>query len=391
MKSRWQWFVFLVLLCSAAAILWFFLKDRIAEPPAKAATTPAPVMHVASDKVRYPDGAPQLDMIRSENLPSSRVPLTEPLNGRVVYDEDVTARIAVAIAGRIVRIKAAPGDTVKTGQVLAEIDSPDFGTASADLNKARADEVRKRLTVERAKELVPGEGIAVKDAEIAAADYATAQAETARAEQRLQNLNPHGLAVQGQRVSLTSPLDGVVTERTATPALEVSPSLAAPLFVVTDPRRLWLMIDLPEKLLGRVKTGSAVEVESDAYPGERFTAKVVQIGRVADANTRRVPVRARLDNAGMKLLPEMFVRASVLQSSGAGVRVPNSALVNRGVYTYLFVQMAPGEFERRRVQLATRGSEFSYIGEGLTGGESVVTTGALLLDAEVSASAADKP
>ena len=195
---------------------------------------------MAGDSLRYPAGAPQLAMIRAQVIPAAAVPLTEPLSARLTYDEDATARISVPVAGRIVSIKAAPGDFVKAGQVLVEIDAPDFGSALADLNKARADEEHKRLVLERAKALLPGEGIAAKDVEAAQADQLQAQAETARAEQRLKNLNPHGLPVHGQRIGLTSPLSGVVTERTANPALEVGPGLTAPLFVITDPRRLWL-------------------------------------------------------------------------------------------------------------------------------------------------------
>lgn len=65
---------------------------------------------------------------------------------------------------------------------------------------------------------------------------------------------------------------------------------------------------------------------SDAYPGETFTARIVQLGQVVNANTRRVTVRARLDNGERKLLPEMFVRANVLQQVGSGVRVANEAI-----------------------------------------------------------------
>lgn len=377
-----------VIVVSMAAWL---LANRRQDPVAgKAEVAAEPSINGARNSLRYPEGASQLTMIESRTIPSSPVPLADALSARLVYDEDATARIGVPISGRILTLKAAPGDLVKAGQILAEIDSPDVGTAYADLNKAHADEGRKRLILERAKDLAPGEGIAAKDLEAAQADYAQARAETARTELRLKNLNPRGLAVQGQRVSLASPLNGVVAERTANPALEVSPSLSAPLFVVTDPKRLWLMIDLPEKLLGRMKLGSAVSVESDAYPGESFNAKVVQLGQVVDTNTRRVTVRARLDNINGRLLPEMFVRASVLQDSGTGVRVPNGALVNRGVYAFVFVQPAPGEFQRRQVKLLTKGSDFSYVGEGLQGGESVVVSGALLLDAELSARTGDK-
>ena len=154
---------------------------------------------------------------------------------------------------------------------------------------------------------------------------------------------------------------------------------------MTDTRRLWLQIDLPEALLSRVKLGSDVAVATDAFPDQRFPAKIIQLGQVINPNTRRANVLARIDNTDGKLLPEMFVRASVLQQNGEGVRVPNEALVIRGIYTYVFVETNPGEFTLRKVSLVKRGIDFSYVGEGLKGDERVVTKGALLLDAELIA------
>ncbi|MNR90259.1 Solvent efflux pump periplasmic linker SrpA precursor [compost metagenome] len=359
------------------------------EPPsleAQEARAAVTAIKNTPDTLRYSHGAPQLVMIEAQNIPSSPVPLSDQLSAHLVYDEDVTARIGVSISGRIVTLKAAPGDAVKAGQVLAEIDSPDVGTAYADINKAKADLDHKRRVYERAKDLGEGEAIAAKEVENALADYTQAQAETARAELRLKNLNPNGTVIRGQRISLISPMNGVVTERTATPALEVSPGMSAPLFVVTNPKQLWLMIDVPEKLLSQIKLGSTVAIESDAYPKEQFSAKIVQLGQAVDPNTRRITIRARLNNPDGKLLPEMYVRASVQQDSGNGVAVPNSALVTRGIYSFVFVQTAPGEFQQRKVKLINRGSNVSYVGEGLKGGESIVTKGALLLDAELNAS-----
>lgn len=386
MKRDWTVAALLAAAVAAAVAIWLVRSHEPA--PAAAAGQPAAAPSSGErDTLRYADDAPQLAMIQSRIIPSTPLPLSDPLSARVAYDEDVTARIGTSLAGRVVAIKAAPGDVVKAGQVLAEIDSPDAGTAYADLDKARADEERKRLAMERARELTPGEGIAGKEWEAAQADFAQARTETVRAERRLKNLNPYGHAINGQRIALASPLSGVVTERTATPALEVGPGMAAPLFVVTDRAHLWLMIDVPEKLLGRIRPGSTVTVDSDAYPDEHFTATIVQPGQTVDPNTRRALARARLDNPAGKLLPEMFVRASVLQSSGTGVPVPNGAIVNRGTHAIVFVRTAPGEFRRREVKLLTHGSDFSYVGEGLRGDEDVVTAGALLLDAELDARA----
>ena len=386
-KSHRKGLLGLSLVALAAVLLgaWLFFSSHKngTAPPVTAA--PAQPEAVASGSLKFPAGSQPLALVRTQSIPLTPVPMADELSARIAYDDDVTARISTSFSGRIVELKAAPGDRVKAGQVLAVIDSPDFGLAQADLNKARADEKRKALSVKRAKDLVPGEAISTRDWEAVQADYAQAQAETARAEQRLKNLNPHDLAIKGQRVILASPIDGVVTERNATPALEVSPGMAAPLFVVTDSRRLWLQVDLPEALLGRVKLGSEVAVATDAFPNERFRAKIIQLGQVINPNTRRANVLARIDNADGKLLPEMFVRASVLQQNGEGVRVPNEALVIRGIYTYVFVETNPGEFTLRQVKLVKRGIDFSYVGEGLAGDERVVTKGALLLDAELIA------
>ena len=388
-KSKHIGLGLLVLLALAYAGWLSLSPSKIAHMPTPAAS--AQQAHAElSGSIRFVAGAAQLAMLQTQSLPLAPIPLSEQLSARVTYDEDVTARIGVSFSGRILALKAAPGDAVIPGQVLAVIDSPDFGTAYADLNKARADEKRKQLAVKRAKDLVPGEAISTRDWEAIQAEYAQAQAETARAEQRIKNLNPHSLKIVGQQVSLASPLQGVVTERTASPALEISPSLAAPLFVVTDPTRLWVSIDLPESLLSKVKLGSLVSVQSDAYPDHTFTATIIQLGQTINPNSRRANILARVDNTDRKLLPEMFVRASVLQADGQGVRVPNQALITRGLYTYVFVEQAVGDFTLRRVKPIKRGVDFSYIGEGLSGGERVVTKGALLLEAEFLASLGEK-
>ena len=358
---------------------------------APAVAMPAPVTTqnrpLNPDVLDYPPAAPQLFAVQSRTLLLSPLPATDSLSGRLAYDEDRTVRIGVGVGGRVVAVRVAPGDAVKAGQVLAEIDSPDLGTAVADVNKSHADESRKRLAVERARALVAGEAIALKDVESLQADLALAQAETARAEQRVRNLNPRGVAIKGQRLGLTTPIAGIVTERSATLALEVGAAMAAPLFVVTDPRRLWLLIDVPEQLLAKVQRGGTVQVESDAYPGAVFKGKIAQRALLVDPNTRRVTVRATLDNPDLKLLPEMFIRARLLEPARSGVRVPNSALVNIGVNTYVFVQTASTQFVRRKVTLLTQGGDDSYVGDGLAGGERVVVTGALLLNGELEARA----
>lgn len=368
-----------------AAIVW-----QLALSPANALPEPVVAVPTAvgAGILQYPEGAPQLSMIRIETVQAEQLPITEPLPARLGYDEDVTARVTTAFSGRIVQLIAAPGDRVSAEQSLAVIDSPDFGTALSELRKAQADETLKRLAHQRSQELLQGEVIPLKEFEQTRADLAQARAETQRADQLVRSINTSGSDLGGQRIALVSPIPGVVTERHANPAMQVDPSLPEPLFVVTDPERLWLTIDLPERLLSRARLQDTVRVTVDAYPDETFDATILQIGLVVDPDTRRVPVRARIANPELKLKPEMFARASlVADAAEQAVRVSNGALFSEGLHSYVFVEIAPGRLQKRRVQVQIRGERSSYLADGLRAGERIVTDGALLLATELPADA----
>lgn len=334
--------------------------------------------------LRYPPGAPQLSALKTAEVQQLPVPLAEPLNGRIAYNENFTARVSSPIAGRVIALRAQPGDAVRAGDTLLSLDSPDLAQAAADLDKARADETRKQLSYERAKTLHEGEVLPRKDFESAEADLSQARAETQRARLRLRNLVPG--SAPGDKFSLRSPIAGVVAERKVNPGMEVRPDLPDPLFIITDPKRLWVIIDLPERNLSKVAEGHPVAVEVDAYPEERFAAKVVKVGEVVDPATRRVQVRCDLANPDRKLKPEMYARVTLLTDANQlAARVPNSAIVTEGVYSYVFVEKSAGVFEKRRIEMRLQDRSFSYVASGVGAGERIVVSGALLLSSELSA------
>jgi cobalt-zinc-cadmium efflux system membrane fusion protein len=334
--------------------------------------------------LRYAADAPQLAALKIQAAEELPVPLAEPLNGRIAYNESLTARVSSPIAGRIVSLRLQPGDPVKAGETLLALDSPELAQAVADLNKAKADETRKRLAFERARKLLDGEVLPRKDFESAEADLEQARAETQRAQLRLRNLVPSGGA--RENYVLRSPISGVVSERKANPGMEVRPDLPDPLYVITDPTRLWVMIDLPERNLSKVEPGRPVSVEVDAWPGERFTGSIEKVGETVDPATRRIQVRCSVPNPARRLKPEMYARVTLLaDAKQRGLRVPNGALFTEGLYSYLFVEKSHGVFEKRRVSLRLQDRDYSYVGSGLNPGERVVASGALLLNSELAA------
>jgi membrane fusion protein, heavy metal efflux system len=371
----------LAVLAAVAASVHFVHASQAPRAAAPAAPKPAP------DSINFDVNAPQWSSLKISALAAGALPVAEPVNGRITYDENRTARVSSPIAGRVTALRAEPGDSVRRGAVLASLDAPDLATAQADWRKAQADEGRKRMAYERAQALFGGEVLARKDYEAAQADLAQASAETRRAAQRLSSLNagPHDDGSFGLR----SPIDGVVAERQLNPGQEVRPDLPNPLFVVTDLRHLWLVVDVPERGAGAIAPGQQVALETDAWPGVQFEARVERVGQTLDPVTHRIQVRCAVDNADLRLKPEMFARVSFLARDGAhhAVQLPNSALFVEGRYEYVFVETRPGTFKKRRVGIALRGHDTSYADAGLQGGERVVTEGAFLLNAEVAAHA----
>ena len=359
---------------------WWFMQQRTAEPPAPPAQ-PAQEPGV----VTFPKGAPQLTSLSIAAMGTFPVPLAEPLNGRIAFDESYTARISAPISGRVLELRAQLGDTVAAGAALAVIDAPDLGAAQADLAKAKADENRKELSLRRAKELFSGEVLPRKDLEGSEADLAQAKAETERAALRLANLNPRHAPLAGQRMSLVSPISGVVADRKANPGMEVRPDLADPLFVVTDLKRVQVVVDLPEQHLAKVVVGQPVNVEVEAWSEHVFKGRVERIAPAVDPVTRRIQVRCTVDNAEAKLRPEMYARVRLLaDEQKVAVRIPNSALITDGLYSFVFIERTEGVYVKTKVELAVQDRDFSYVASGITPEKRVVVRGALLLNSELS-------
>lgn len=355
------------------------------KPASTPVAAPQPAPHKNTDTLHFDANAPQLAFIQIKPVEAFPEPLVEPLNGRIAYDDNRTARVFSPIAGRVVKILVETGKAVKAGEGVLALDAPDYAQAAADSSKADADLARKQETYERAKLLYQAKGLARKDLELAEADWQQARTEVARAKARLRNLSGHAGGVAGQYI-LRAPIDGIISERQVNAGSEVRPDAVNPLFVITDPAHVWVQVELPEQQLEKVKIGQAVLLRVDAYPDESFLGKVAVIGGALDALTRRIQVRCELENPQLKLKPEMFARVSPIADEHSSLpRIPNTALVTQGLYSYVFVETSPGVLQRRRVTLGMQGRE-SYVKEGLQAGERVVTSGALLLNAELAGS-----
>ncbi len=368
---------FLLLLATATG--WRSSHSRTAAAEDKPKPSP--------NRLLLAEDSGQLAFLRTEAARLADLPASEPMNARLALDEDLTARIFTPLQGRVVTLQAALGDRVEPGKALAVIDSSDFGQAIADLHKAQADDLQKKKSLARARTLYEGEAIARRELEAAEADAQAAGAEAERARLKLANLSPARTTIDGQRLVLRAPLGGTIVDRQANPGTEVRPDAPTPLYVISDLSRLWLNIDLPEKAAALATPGQVVRFTVDAYPGTDFTARIERVAAIVDAATRRIPVRAMVDNGNGRLKPEMFARATISSTDQPpAIRVPVAALLTNGLATQLFVPTGPREFERRPVAVMRQDAEFAYLAAGpsLHVDDRIVIRGALLLASELA-------
>lgn len=353
-----------------------------AEPP------PVAQPEVDGDHIAFPSGSRFAEVLSSAPVEAAAGSVLV-VPGRLAWDDTRTARVFAAMAGQIAAINARPGDAVKAGQALALIASPAFGEAQSERVRAEADLHQAERQRRRSRELQDAGVIAARELEEAENAYvhALAEAERTRARARLYG---DGARVD-QRLALRSPIDGVVVERRINPGQEVAPEQAQgdgpALFTVSDPTRLWLLLDLPEGMAMRVQPGQRVRFAPHDDAAAGFEAEIEHVDDFVDADTRSVRVRATIDNAARRLKAGMYVQAELALPSGGGFDVPAAAVLLIDGDHVVFVDEGDGRYRRQPVQTAEASAGRMHVADGLGDGERVVVAGALYLQQLLTAQA----
>lgn len=296
------------------------------------------------------------------------------------------------LPGRITRVAVSPGQVVKAGDVLAEVESLDLDALQLDLLAAQNDiALSEKLVASLRKSADQGvvSGQAVIDAESTLAQNRNALA-VARARwrtldlpaDRLDELLRTGKPLPNLTLPVRAPVSGTVihAEVTAGKVVDVSEHLAE----VIDLSTVWVKVGVLEKDLHRVAVGQPVEVHLVAYPGETFRTAVTARSPYLDPATNVAAVWAELANppgAEPRFQPGMSGQAFVVVSDGkARPTVPAAAVLREGAERFVLVEEATtaGSSEYRKKPVAVgreSGGRVEILGGGVFPGDRVVTRG----------------
>ena len=282
--------------------------------------------------------------------------------GTIAFDErSVTAvqsRTAAFVEQLLVR---APLDPVRKGEPLVRLFVPDWAGAQEEYLALKASNAAGAAELARAARnrlLLAG----MSEAQIEAVDR-EGKPET--------------------RVTLVSPVDGVVGELGAREGMTVMPG--ATLFRINGISAVWVTIDVPEAEAGAVRPGAPITAAVPAYPGETFAGRISAVLPEVNAATRTLRARVELANPGARLKPGMFAKVAITPADvRESVLVPTEALIATGRRNVLIVDRGEGRFEPVEVTVGREEAGKTEILKGIDAGTSVVASGQFLIDSEAS-------
>jgi cobalt-zinc-cadmium efflux system membrane fusion protein len=321
-------------------------------------------------------------------VPSADVTGAIKLAGRVEADETRMARVNSPLSGRIVDLKAAEGERVERGQVLANIHSTDLSASQSAFLKAYTQQQLAQKAVARAKQLLDA-GV-IGEAELQRRDAELQQASTELASFRDQlavlGMSAEALdQLQSTRViqsviPIVSSISGRVLERKATIGQVVQ--AAETIFVVADLSKVWLVADVPEQNASALRLGKVVVAEIPATPGKAVAGSLNFISAIVNPETRTVRARMDLQNPDFRYKPAMLATMSLLDGAEHRRVIPNQAIVREDNQDHVLVETGPNRFTLRPVSLGLEFRELRVLESGVKEGERIVLSGAFHLNNE---------
>jgi len=333
--------------------------------------------------------AQQLKSLTVETVQTHGFVSEELTEGKIAVNGDRATPVFSPYSGRVTRVIAGFGDTVKAGAPLATLEASEFVQAQNDLRLAASQIKLARINETRKHALYDAKGGSLQDWQSAQADLTSAETALTSVRNRLRILGESDTQIDelgratiiNPVVTLTAPIAGVVVDRQVGPGQYLQAGGGTPVYTIADPASVWLLANVRETDAGLVKLGQSVEVRVLAYPNRTFKARVTYIAALVDPTTHRLPVRAEIENRDGALKPEMFANFRILTSDASeSPAVPEAAVVYEGSAAHVWVLRDDGLLGLRAVRTGRSSDGLVEVLDGLKAGERVVTKGGLFID-----------
>lgn len=329
--------------------------------------------------------------------------------GKIAVDEDRSTPVFSPYAGRVIKLLARPGDHVAQGQPLFIIEAADtvqaqndFIGAVAGLNKAKSQMDLAQIQDKRAKDLFEGKAVPLKDYQQTQAGLISAQndlrsaqttLEAARNRLRILGLSDDAITAFQDKgrinpdTTIVAPIAGTVVQRKIGPGQYVNAGASDPVFVIGDLSTVWLTAFVRETDASVVAVGQEIAFKVLALPDRDLRARIDYVSAAIDPTSRRLMVRATVNNANGLLKPEMFANVTIYAAGDhPAVAVPKRALIYEGDEVRVWVAHDDKSIELRKIKTGLANGDLVEVRGHLAPGEQIVTKGNLFIDRAASGS-----
>lgn len=308
--------------------------------------------------------------------------------GAVDFDNDQATSVLAPFSGPVTRLYVSPGDTVKAGDPLASVDSPDFATAVSAYRKAIATAQTNRRLADLDKDLIQHHGVSQREQAQAETDATNAEADRDAALQALVALQippetikdiQAGRPIPHLEGIIRAPIAGTVAERLITPGQLLQAGTTA-CFTVANLSRVWVMARVFDSDLPAVSLGDSADVVTD-IGAKTFSGTVDNIATLVDPDTRSVAVRVVVKNPEGILKKQMYVRVQIhARQEDTGLLIPVAAVLRDDEnLPFVYVSRSDGSFARQHVTLGSRVGDRYDIAAGLKPGDQTVVDGGVFM------------
>jgi cobalt-zinc-cadmium efflux system membrane fusion protein len=323
--------------------------------------------------------------------------------GKIAVDEDRSTPIFSPYAGRVTKLFVKPGDIVAVGQPLFTVEAADmvqaqndFITASTALNKAHSALNLARIIDTRQRLLFEGKAAPLKEVQNARAaldaaenDVRSSEVALEAARNRLRILGKTDAEITefqekgtiNPATPIYAPIAGTVVQRKVGPGQYVGSGASDPVFVIGDLSTVWVAAYVRESDAPLVHVGQAINFTVLAYPDQAFPANISYVAAALDPGTRRLLVRATVNNAAGLLKPEMFASVKILTGEGdTAIAVARDAIIYEGGMARVWVVRDDKAIELRRIKVGLTSGTMVEVTDGLVPSDRVITKGSLFID-----------
>lgn len=317
-----------------------------------------------------------LESITTAKVEFKNIEDTYSFYGKISADRNSYIDVYPLVGGNVMSVNVELGDYVKKGQVLATIRSTELADVQKDVSDAKTDLLVAQNNLRVAKEMYEGKLTTEREVLEAKSQVQKAQDQM----QRTSAVSTVYNVKKGNLYSVLAPINGYIVHKDINKDMQLRSDRSENIFDVANTTNVWAIMNVNESDIDKISLGMTAQVSTLSYPDKVFDGKIDKIFKIIDPQTNAMQARVVLDNANGLLIPESKATIRVSKSENvSALSVPSKAVIFDDDKSFVVVFKSRTDVKVKEIKVLKQLGDVTYLSEGLTEGENVITNNQLLI------------